>query len=111
MLALLFSDKAIAKNGTVTPADTPVPAPTAAPATDPTASPAQTDAPAPSYSKLTYGTRSSSAVYAMQERLRALLGTEAVNVKATTEERLGFTGRKEGIAEQAAALIYMGNAD
>ncbi len=72
MLALLFSDKAIAKNGAVTPADTPAPAPTAAPATDPTASPSQTDAPAASYSKLTYGTRSSSAVYAMQERLRAL---------------------------------------
>lgn len=67
MLALLFSDKAVAKNGTVTPADTPAPAPTA----DPTARPAQTDAPA-SYSTLTYGTRSSSAVYAMQDRLRAL---------------------------------------
>lgn len=67
MLALLFSDKAVAKNGTVTPADTPAPAPTA----DPTARPAQTDAPA-SYSTLTYGTRSSSAVRAMQDRLRAL---------------------------------------
>lgn len=67
MLALLFSDKAIAKNGVVTPADTP--APTTAPATD---SPSQTDAPAPAYSKLTYGTRSSSAVRAMQDRLREL---------------------------------------
>ena len=66
MLALLFSDKAIAKNGTVTPADTP------APTADPTARPAQTDAPASSYSKLTYGTRSSSAVRAMQDRLREL---------------------------------------
>ena len=66
MLALLFSDKAIAKNGTVTPADTP------APTADPTTRPAQTDAPASSYSKLTYGTRSSSAVRAMQDRLREL---------------------------------------
>lgn len=66
MLALLFSDKAIAKNGTVTPADTP------APTVDPTTRPAQTDAPASSYSKLTYGTRSSSAVRVMQDRLREL---------------------------------------
>ena len=69
MLALLFSDEAIAKNGAVTPADTPAPAPTTAPATD---NPSQTDAPAPAYSKLTYGTRSSSAVRAMQDRLREL---------------------------------------
>ena len=69
MLALLFSDEAIAKNGAVTPADTPAPAPTTAPATD---SPSQTDVPAPAYSKLTYGTRSSSAVRAMQDRLREL---------------------------------------
>lgn len=42
---------------------------------------------------------------AMQERLRALLGTEAVNVKATTEEGLGFTGSSEGIACHAVCLL------
>lgn len=42
---------------------------------------------------------------AMQERLRALLGTDAVNVKATTEEGLGFTGSGEGIACHAVCLL------
>ena len=42
---------------------------------------------------------------AMQERLRALLGTEAVNVKATTEEGLRFTGSGEGIACHAVCLL------
>ena len=30
---------------------------------------------------------------------------DAVNVKATTEEHLGFTGRKEGVSAHAVALI------
>jgi 2-C-methyl-D-erythritol 4-phosphate cytidylyltransferase / 2-C-methyl-D-erythritol 2,4-cyclodiphosphate synthase len=44
---------------------------------------------------------------AMRARLAELLGVgiSAVNVKATTTERLGFTGRGEGIAAQAVAVL------
>ena len=44
---------------------------------------------------------------AMRTRIAELLGVdiEAISVKATTTERLGFTGRGEGIAAQAVATI------
>jgi len=42
---------------------------------------------------------------AMRSSLAALLGTEQVNIKATTTEHLGFIGRCEGIAAQAVVLL------
>ena len=44
----------------------------------------------------------------MSENIASALGIprDRVNVKATTEEKLGFTGNMEGAAAHAVALVY-----
>ena len=44
---------------------------------------------------------------AMQQCMADIIGcdTDCISIKATTTERLGFTGRQEGIAAYAVALI------
>ena len=43
----------------------------------------------------------------MEENMAKALGIpkDCINIKATTEEKLGFTGREEGIAAQAVCLL------
>jgi 2-C-methyl-D-erythritol 2,4-cyclodiphosphate synthase len=43
----------------------------------------------------------------MQECMAQVIGcdVDAISIKATTTEKLGFTGRQEGISAYAVALI------
>ena len=45
---------------------------------------------------------------AMQERLSALMGIEmdAISIKATTNEKMGYVGRGEGVLAFASCLIF-----
>lgn len=47
----------------------------------------------------------------MRVRIAELLdaSVDQINVKATTTEKLGFTGRSEGIAAQAVVLLVKSN--
>lgn len=46
-------------------------------------------------------------IRAMEEHLESVIGQAGViNVKATTTEKLGYAGRKEGIAVHAVALLH-----
>ena len=48
----------------------------------------------------------------MRRRVAEILGLSAsrISIKATTTERLGFTGRREGMAAQAIATVRVPDA-
>lgn len=48
----------------------------------------------------------------IRERIAQILGVDSglVSVKATTNEKMGFTGREEGIATYSVASLYRVNA-
>ena len=50
---------------------------------------------------------------AMKERVAEICGvhSDRINIKATTTEKLGFTGRKEGIAAQASVSVSLPVSD
>jgi len=47
-------------------------------------------------------------IHPMKNKIADTLGVSStrINIKATTTEKLGFTGREEGIAAVAAATVY-----
>lgn len=49
----------------------------------------------------------SNYIYQMCENISKILecDVECVNIKATTEEKLGFTGREEGVSAHAVVLL------
>ena len=44
----------------------------------------------------------------MKKNISQVLGPVSINIKATTEEGLGFTGKKKGIAAHAVCLLERG---